>query len=158
MSRNINDFSYVRKIIYRKVRKNIVWAEYDLQWVSFNKKIDFALDKLKQIHFSELKIIMSFWGKFDVIQKIFEKNNCHNYSLVRKYKTGCLTPGLIEIRYSKSIDDNLMRTLIRRHYGYELGKPDGLNMDLVFIFKRDNDATICHLYDDRGFHVFHLNS
>lgn len=46
-----------------------------------------------------------------------------------------------------------------KHYDYELGKADSLNIDMVFIFENENenDVTVCHLYDDRGFQIFYLN-
>ena len=52
MSYNTLDYSFVQKVIYRKVRRNIAWAEYDLQWISFNRKIDFALNRLKEFSFA----------------------------------------------------------------------------------------------------------
>lgn len=58
MNYNTLDYGFVQKVINRKVRRNIVWAEYDLQWIPFNKKIDFALNRLKQISFSRLKVII----------------------------------------------------------------------------------------------------
>lgn len=55
MNYNTLDYGFVQKVINRKVRRNIVWAEYDLQWIPFNKKIDFALNRLKQISFFQIK-------------------------------------------------------------------------------------------------------
>jgi hypothetical protein len=157
MNYNTLDYSFVQKVIYRKVRRNIAWAEYDLQWISFNRKIDFALNRLKEFSFSRLKVIISFWEEYEVIQKILRKNRISNYSLIRNYKRGCKKPGLLEIYFDECLDVNLFRTLIKKHYGYELGKADSLSLDMIFIFENDKDVAICHLYDDRGFHIFYLN-
>lgn len=157
MNNKIFDYSFVQKVIYRKVRRNIAWAEYDQQRIPFNKKIDFALNRLKQIPFSKLKVIISFWEEYEIIQKILGKNQISNYSLIRNYKRGRKTPGLIEIYFDECFDVNLIRTFIKKHYGYELGKADYLNIDMCFIFENDKDVTICHLYDDRGFQIFYLN-
>ena len=151
------DYSFVQKVIYRKVRRNIAWAEYDLQWIPFNKKIDFALDRLKQIPFTRLKVILLFWEEYEDVQKIFKRNHICNYSLIRDYKVGRRTPGMIELHYDECFDEKLIRTLIKKHYGYELGKKDSLSLDLIFVFEKDKDVTICHLYDDRGFQVFYLD-
>ena len=86
MNYNTLDYSFVQKVIYRKVRRNIAWAEYDLQWISFNRKIDFALNRLKEFSFSRLKVIILFWEEYEVIQKILRKNRISNYSLIRNYK------------------------------------------------------------------------
>lgn len=157
MNCNTLDYSFVQKVIYRKVRRNIAWAEYDLQWISFNRKIDFALNRLKEFSFSRLKVIISFWEEYEVIQKILRNNRISNYSLIRNYKRGCKKPGLLEIYFDECLDVNLFRTLIKKHYGYELGKTDSLSLDMIFIFENDKDVAICHLYDDRGFHIFYLN-
>lgn len=45
------------------------------------------------------------------------------------------------------------------------GAPDGtgdsplyhVNLDMVFVFEKEEDVTICHLYDDRGFQIFFVN-
>ena len=29
-----------------------------------------------------------------------------------------------------------------------------VNLDMVFVFEKEEDVTICHLYDDRGFQIF----
>ena len=157
MNYNTLDYSFVQKVIYRKVRRNIAWAEYDLQWISFNRKIDFALNRLKQISFSRLKVIISFWEESEVVLKILRKNQTSNYSLIRNYKRGCKTPGLLEIYFDEYLDVNFFRTLIKKHYGYELGKTDSLSLDLIFLFEKDKDVVICHLYDDRGFQIFYLS-
>lgn len=153
------DYKFVRRIIYRKLRKNIAWAEYDQQRISFNKKIDFALNRLKQVPFSRLKVIIPFWEKYEALQKIL--GSC-NHTLIRDYKVGRstprFTPGLIEIYYDECFDDKLIYTLIKKHYGYELGKDDSLHMEMIFVFEKDDDVTICHLYDDRGFHIFFMNN
>lgn len=151
------DYSFVQKVIYRKVRKNIAWAEYDQQWLPFNKKIDFALNRLKQIHFSRLKVILLFWEKYEVVQKTFKRNHICNYLLIRDYKMGRRTPGMIEIHFDECFDEKLIRTLIKKHYGYELAKEDSLCIDLIFVFETDGAVTIYHLYDDRGFQVFYLD-
>ncbi len=157
MNNKILDYSSVQKVIYRKVRRNIAWAEYDQQWIPFNKRIDFVLNRLKQIPFSRLKLIITFWEEYEVIQKILRRNDISNYSLIRNYKRGRTTPGIMEIYFDDCFDENLIRTFIKKHYGYELGKADSLNIDMVFIFKNENDVTVCHLYDDRGFQIFYLN-
>ena len=151
MNEKTFDYSFVRKVIYRKVRKNIAWAEYDVQWIPFNKKIDFALNRLKQIPFSRLKVLLSFWEEYEKLQKILVNNR---HSLIRDYKAGRKTPGLIEIYFDECFDEKLIRTFIKKHYGYELGKASSLNLDMVFVFEKEEDVTICHLYDDRGFQIF----
>lgn len=157
MYNKIFDYSFVQKVIYRKVRRNIAWAEYDQQRIPLKKKIDFALNRLKQTPFSRLKVIISFWEKYEKIQKVLKVNHICNYSLVRDYKVGRKTPGLIEIYFDERFDEKLIYTMIRKHYGYELGKAGSLSLDLVFVFEKDDNVTICHLYDDRGFQIFYLN-
>ena len=151
MNEKTFDYSFVRNVIYRKVRKNIAWAEYDVQWIPFNKKIDFALNRLKQIPFSRLKVLLSFWEEYEKLQKILVNNR---HSLIRDYKAGRKPPGLIEIYFDECFDEKLIRTFIKKHYGYELGKASSLNLDMVFVFEKEEDVTICHLYDDRGFQIF----
>lgn len=151
------DEKRVKRIVNRKLRKNILRIDYMLDWLPFDKKVYIAFYKLHQIDFTSIRLYLYFWEPFEKLSKTFKKNNCDNWELVRNYKKGCLTPGLVEIYFDECINDKLIQTLIRKHYGYELGKVDSLSLDMIFVFEKDKDITICHLYDDRGFRFFHLD-
>lgn len=148
----------MQKILKRKIRKGIVQASFDLEWLSFEAKVNFACNRLLSTHFTQVKIFVSFWEKTEILQRLLTVHNCSNWEIIRDYKVGRYTPGQLEICFEESMDVKFVHSLIKKHYGYELGKPDGLNLDVVFAFENGNDKTICHLYDDRGFHVFYVNS
>lgn len=145
------------KILRRKLRRNIVKASFDMDWLSFEAKVNFACNRLKQIPFTKGRLLVSFWEKTDTILHFLQSNNCNNWKLLREYKLGRQTPGRLEIYFENSLDENLVYSIIKKHYGYELAKPDSLSLDLVFELCDSDDKTICHLYDDRGFSYYYVN-
>ena len=133
-----NDISEIVKIIYEE--------DDDFDYLTYDVTGLMSLDDISKNSMNE-----------DAVLKILRKNQTSNYSLIRNYKRGCKTPGLLEIYFDEYLDVNFFRTLIKKHYGYELGKTDSLSLDLIFLFEKDKDVVICHLYDDRGFQIFYLS-
>ncbi len=153
----IFDDTFVSKVVRRKIRKNIVQASFDLDWLSFDVKVNFAFNRLNEIPYTKVRILISFWEKFENIQSFLQSSNCKNWKLLREHKFGKKKPGQLEIYFENCIDEKFILSMIKKHYGYELGKPESLSLELVFVFQNMDDITICHLYDDRGFNFFYAN-
>lgn len=155
MKNSIEDNLFIIKVLKRKLRRNIVRIEYDMEWLSFEKKVTFATQKIRQIPFSKAKMMISFWEPSDKILSVLKSCNCNDWNILREYN-GKQTSGLIEVYFEHKINEHPLETIIRKHYGYELGKKDVLSLDLIMAFEKDNKITISHLYDDRGFRIYEL--
>ncbi len=153
MKYSITDNSFIKKVLSRKLRRNIAVCEYDMEWLSFDRKVEFASQKMKSITFDKAKMLISFWEPNEKMRCLMK--DYANWTILREYK-GHPTTGLLEVNFNNKIDSPLLDTIIRKHYGYELGKTNVLDIDLVLAFEDKNKIKICHLYDDRGFRIYEM--
>lgn len=144
------------KILKRKLRRNVVKAAYDLEWLSFDRKVSFAYDMLTSIPYTKGRIIIMFWEKTELMIRLLESFCCDNWKIQRSYIMGRVTPGIIELPLYERTNKDVLHSLITKQFGFEHGKKDSLSLQLCVAFEDEVYLKILHLYDDRGFYLYEV--
>ncbi len=155
MNKTIIDDSFLKKLLYKKYKSNFVYyRECNLERLSFVKKVEYAVSKLSILPFNKARLIINYWEDIKQIIPIFEKHKIHNYQIQREYK-GKSISGTINVYFDKGeFNEGFIREIITKHYGYELGKKDIVDVCLYYAIETEKEVTIIHLYDDRGFREY----
>lgn len=72
---------------------------------------------------------------------------------MREYKRG-VESGIIDIYFVVSFNSSFLEALITKHYGYELGKDDILNVFPCLAIDNGKQIIALMLYDDRGLYEY----
>ncbi len=136
--------------------------ECDLERLPFQKKIEFTILRLSCLDFDEAQLTIQFWEDKKTILTILNNHNVFNYCLVRDYNYKMkntlkrrIKPGIINVFFKKGeFNEGLFEELLTKHYGFELGKDNFLEIYLFYSFVTSKEITIVWLYDDRGFREY----
>lgn len=149
----IYDNDFLRKVFCRKLIRGIARNECDLEWMSFNDKVKFVVDRLSRMKFLEARMILEFWERTNDIIDLLDKCDVHDYKLVREYK-GKMTPGVFEVHFVGVFNSYFLEELVTKHYGYELAKNDILCILPFLAIDNGKQIVAIKLYDDRGFYEY----
>ena len=151
---SIYNSNFLRKVFSWKRRKNLAWLHCDLEWMSFEDKVNFVVEYLSKMRFKEARMILEYWEKTCDIITVLEDCHIVNYEIFREYKLGRMTPGVVNITFKDSFDAHFLRVLITKHYGYELAKKDVLAVWPYLAIDTEKQIIAIKLYDDRGFYEY----
>lgn len=151
---NIYNDEFLRKVFSWKRRKGLAWLQCDMDWMSFEDKVDYVVGRLSAMRFDEARMILEYWEKASDMVAVLEECHVENYEIVKEYKMRHMTPGVININFKGSFDPYFLKVLIKKHYGYELAKNDVLAVWPYLAIDNGKQIIAIKLYDDRGFYEY----
>jgi len=154
MNYTIYDDAFLKRLFKRKIRKSFAQLQCNMEWMSFEDKVIFVVDRLSAMRFDEARMILEYWEKVSDIIAVLEECHVWNYEIVSEYKLGRMTPGVINISFKGSFDPHFLKVLITKHYGYELAKKDALAVWPYLAIDNGKQIIAIKLYDDRGFYEY----
>jgi len=154
MNYTIYDDAFLKRLFKQKIRKSFAQLQCNMEWMSFEDKVIFVVDRLSAMRFDEARMILEYWEKTRDIVAVLEECQVKNYEIVTEYKCGRMTPGVININFKKMFDPHFLNVLITKHYGYELGKDDVLAVLPYLAIDNGKQIIAIKLYDDRGFYEY----
>lgn len=156
MTENINNDNFISKIIQRKIKRNIVYAEVDMSYMSMKNKIMFMVKELLSINFVKVRIVLLFWDDIEKILNVFKYYKVNNYHIINQYKRWHSNPGVINLSM-ESLNQKFLKSLIKRQYGTDFSHKDSIDLKCVYIFEmNDGSKMIIYNYDDRGYRKYIL--
>ena len=154
MNYTIYDDAFLKRLFKRKIRKSFAQLQCNMEWMSFEDKVDYVVGRLSAMRFEEARMILEYWEKASDIVAVLEECHVGNYEMVSEYKLGRMTPGVININFKHSFDPHFLKVLITKHYGYELAKKDVLAVCPFLAIDNGKQIIAIKLYDDRGFYEY----
>lgn len=151
---SIHNDKFLQSVFSWKRRKGLAWVQCDMEWMSFEDKVNFVVGRLSAMRFDEARMILEYWEKTSDIVAVLEECQVKNYEIVTEYKLGRMTPGVININFKKMFAPHFLNVLITKHYGYELGKDDVLAVWPYLAIDNGKQIIAIKLYDDRGFYEY----
>ena len=151
---SIYNDAFLKRVFERKLRKGLARIQVWLNRMSFNDKILFVVDRLSEMRFNEARIILEYWESTNEIVELLENFQAIKYEIVRKYKMGNLTPGLINIYFFDSFDPVFLRIFITKHFGYEPNRRAAWNVWPLFAIDTDTQIVAIKLFSNREFQEF----
>lgn len=151
---SIYNDAFLKRVFERKLRKGLARIQVWLNRMSFSDKILFVVDRLSEIRFNEARMILEYWESTSEIVEFLENFLSIKYEIVRKYKMGNLTPGLINIYFFGSFDPVFLRIFITKHFGYELNRSRAWNVWPLLAIDTDTQIIAIKLFSNREFQEF----
>ncbi len=151
---SIHNDVFLKRIFERKLRRGLVRMQVWLNRMSFKGKVQFVVDKLSEMRFNEARIILEHWENTSEIVDFLEKFQIKKYEIVRKYKMGHLTPGLINIYFFDDFDSAFLRIFIIKHFSYEAARPGAWNLWPLLAIDTTSQIIAIKLFSNREFQEY----
>ena len=155
----MNEFSiyndvFLKRVFERKLRKGLVHIQGSMACMSFNDKIQFVVERLSEMHFKEARIILEHWEYTSEIVALLEKFQIKDFEIVREYKMGRLTPGIINIYFFNYFDPAFLRVFITKHFSYESARAGAWNVWPLLAIDTDIQIVAIKLFSNSAFHEY----
>lgn len=144
---------------FRKIRRNkrgIAKSRIDFENIDVEAKIRlimFLISKVSRLDSVVYKIL--FWERDEKIEEYLLKNMKGRYTKAKPYKNGARA-GVIFIK-EKMFDLNFLRSILLRHFNFELAKEPSLNIRVQLTANnKDKFSILFDIYDDRGCYVYYF--
>ena len=144
---------------FRKIRRNkrgVAKSRIDFENIDVEAKIRlimFLISKVSRLDSVVYKIL--FWERDGKIEEYLLKNMKGRYTKARPYKNGARA-GVIFIK-EKMLDPNFLRSILLRHFNFELAKEPSLNIRVQLAANnKEKFSILFDIYDDRGCYVYYF--
>lgn len=151
---SIYNDAFLKRVFDRKLRKGLVHIQGSMACMSFNGKIQFVVDRLSEMRFNKARIILEYWEKTSEIVALLDKFQIKDFEIVRTYKMGYLTSGLIDIYFIDSFDPAFLRIFITKHFSYEQSKSGAWNVWPLLAIDTDSQIIAIKLFSNREFQEY----
>ena len=145
---------FLKRVFNRKLRKGLAHIKGSTACMSFKDKIQFTVDRLSDIRFKVARMILEYWEDTNEIVALLERFQIRNYEVVREYRVGCVTPGIINVYFSKSFDPSFLKVFITKHFSYEQSKSGAWNVWPLLAIDTDTQIIAIKLFSNREFHEY----
>ena len=151
---SIHNDAFLKRVFNRKLRKGLARIQCSMACMSFTDKIQFVVDRLSDMRFNVARMILEYWEDTNEVVALLERFQIRNYEVVREYRMGSVTPGIINIYFSKSFDSSFLKVFITKHFGYESAKKRAWDVWPLLAIDTDTQIVAIKLFSNSEFHEF----
>ncbi|MGS4345509.1 hypothetical protein ACKUSY_07935 [Myroides odoratus] len=127
-----------------------IWSRYYLDDYSFDKRVGFVTEFVKDDLKKEFLLEIKFWENTQTVVNLLKEVQEESY-IVEEYKGG-EAPGILVIQ-DCNLNKVFFTQLVQFHYNFELAKSPSLNIKLLLFIDTVSYLKVYDFYDDRGFLV-----
>lgn len=146
-------------IEFRKISRNkrgIARSRIDFENIDVEAKIRLVMFLIsKASHLDSVVYKILFWERDEKIEEYLLKNMKGQYTKAKPYKNGARA-GIIFIK-EKTLEPNFLRSILLRHFNFELAKEPSLNIRVqLAVNNKEKFSILFDIYDDRGCYVYYF--
>lgn len=151
---SIHNDVFLKHVLDRKLRKGLVHIQGSMACMSFYDKIQFVVERLSEMRFNEARIILEHWEDTSEIVALLEEFQIKDFEIVRVYKMGYLTPGVINIYFLDYFDPAFLRVFIAKHFRYEPARAGAWNVWPLLAIDTATQIIAIKLFSNREFQEY----